>query len=51
MRGIGECNPSLGAAGGAGLCDTGSGTGYDRAQLATIGHTWVVRPNLVVDGV
>ena len=51
MRGIGTCNPSLGAAGGTGLCDTGSGIGYDRAQLATIGHTWVATPSLVVDGV
>lgn len=51
MRGIGHCNPSLGSAGGSGLCDTGSGTGYNRAQLASVGHTWVASSTVVVDGV
>lgn len=51
MNAPAHCDPAFGDAGGPGLCDTGSGTGSNRAQLATIGHTWVVGPTMVVDGV
>ncbi|MEK7407869.1 MAG: TonB-dependent receptor [Acidobacteriota bacterium] len=46
-----NCQPSLGEAGGVGLC-TGGGTGkgHTLTQVATIGHTWTLTPSLVVDG-
>jgi hypothetical protein len=40
----------LGAAGGECLCDGGVGAGHTLVQLATIGHTYTLSPNLVVDG-
>jgi hypothetical protein len=51
MNAPASCQPAFGAAGGPGLCDVGSGKGDNRAQLATLGHTWVVGPALVIDGV
>ncbi|MGI8742596.1 MAG: TonB-dependent receptor domain-containing protein [Bryobacteraceae bacterium] len=45
------CNPSLGEAGGAGLCvGQKSGTADTVMQLATLGHTWVLTPAILVDG-
>jgi hypothetical protein len=41
--------PSLGAAIGAGVGGT-AGTGHTFQQIATIGHTWVLSPNVVLDG-
>ncbi len=41
----------LGAAGGACLCDGGIGVGDTVVNVATIGSTWTVKPNLLVDGV
>jgi hypothetical protein len=41
--------PSLGAAEGAGIGGD-AGRGHTFQQLATIGHTWVLSPNLVLDG-
>lgn len=40
---------SLGAAGGAGVGGD-AGTGHTFQQLGTLGHTWVLTPNLVIDG-
>jgi len=51
MNAPASCPSAFGEAGGAGLCDIGSGKANNRAQLATIGHTWVTGPNMVVDGV
>jgi hypothetical protein len=41
--------PSLGAADGAGIGGD-AGTGHTFQQLGTIGHTWVLSPNMVLDG-
>lgn len=41
--------PSLGAAEGAGIGGD-AGTGHTFQQLGTIGHTWVLSPNMVLDG-
>jgi outer membrane receptor protein involved in Fe transport len=41
--------PSLGAAEGAGIGGD-AGTGHTFQQLGTIGHTWVISPNMVLDG-
>jgi len=51
MNAPASCKPGLGEAGGPGMCDVGSGKGDNRAQVSTIGHTWVAGPSLVVDGV
>jgi carboxypeptidase family protein/TonB-dependent receptor-like protein len=40
----------LGEAGGECLCDGGVGAGQTLVQLATIGQTYTVSPNLVIDG-
>ena len=40
----------LGAAGGGCLCDGGVGDGHTLTQIAGIGHTYTVSPNLLIDG-
>lgn len=40
----------LGEAGGDCLCDGGVGAGHTLVQLATIGHTYTLSSNFVVDG-
>jgi hypothetical protein len=40
----------LGEAGGECLCDGGVGAGQTLVQLATIGQTYTLSPNLVIDG-
>jgi Carboxypeptidase regulatory-like domain/TonB dependent receptor len=40
----------LGEAGGECLCDDGVGAGHTLVQLATIGQTYTLSPNLVIDG-
>ncbi|MBO0859414.1 MAG: TonB-dependent receptor, partial [Chloracidobacterium sp.] len=40
----------LGEAGGACLCDGGVGAGHTLTQLATIGHTYTLSSNFVIDG-
>ncbi len=50
MDALVKCDFALGEAGGAGLCDTGAGTGDTTVQIATLGHSWTVRPNVLVDG-
>jgi len=40
----------LNQAGGPCLCEGGNGVGDTFVQVATIGHTWTIRPNVVVDG-
>jgi hypothetical protein len=51
MDAIVECRPSLGAAGGTGMCNGGgTGRGSTLVNLATIGHTWTLTPSLLVDG-
>ena len=45
-----NCKFALGDGGGPGLCAGGGGVSTMRAQLATIGHTLTLSPNLVVDG-
>ena len=41
---------ALGAAGGPCVCDGGSGTGYTKSYVGTVGHTWSVGSGFVVDG-
>ncbi|MFI5224996.1 MAG: hypothetical protein ACHQX3_12275, partial [Nitrospirales bacterium] len=43
-------NYALGAAGGATLGAGGSGTGTTKSYVGTVGHTWTIGNNLVVDG-
>lgn len=40
----------LGAAGGGCLCDGGVGDGHTLTQLATIGQTYIISPNFLIDG-
>ncbi len=42
---------SLGAAGGACLCECGNGTGDTKVYVATLGQTWTVSSNFIIDGV
>ena len=41
---------ALGKAGGNCLCDGGLGDGHTRVQIATIGQTFTVSPNFLIDG-
>ena len=43
-------NPQDGGAGGAGIGGNGSGSGDTKVKLATLGTTWTLSPNLVLDG-
>ena len=46
------CPFSLGAAGGAGLCNgAGAGTAPTLIQVPTLGHSWIITPNLLLDEV
>lgn len=40
----------LGAAGGACLCDGGSGTGDTKSYIGTVGHTWTLGSGFIMDG-
>ncbi|HEX4168913.1 MAG TPA: TonB-dependent receptor [Bryobacteraceae bacterium] len=52
MKALVQCPFSLGAAGGAGLCNgNGAGTAPTLTQLATLGHSWILKPNLLFDQV
>jgi Carboxypeptidase regulatory-like domain/TonB dependent receptor len=52
MKALVQCPFSLGPAGGAGLCNgNGAGTAPTLTQLATLGHSWILSPNLLVDQV
>ncbi len=52
MKALVNCPFSLGAAGGAGLCNgNGAGTAPTLTQLATLGHSWILSPNLLFDQV
>jgi hypothetical protein len=52
MKALVNCPFSLGDAGGAGLCNgNGGGTAPTLTQLATLGHSWVFTPNLLLDQV
>jgi hypothetical protein len=44
------CDPALGAAGGAPLCQGNIGDGELRTQVATIGHTMTFSPTFLWDG-
>ncbi len=47
-----NCQFSLGTAGGTGLCNgSGAGTAPTLTQLATLGHSFIITPNLVFDEV
>jgi hypothetical protein len=50
MDALVTCDFALGQAGGTGLCDTGAGTGDTTVQMATVGHTWTMRQNVMMDG-
>jgi hypothetical protein len=41
---------SLGAAGGTCLCEGGSGTGNTKVNVVTVGQTWTVSSNFIIDG-
>jgi hypothetical protein len=52
MKALVNCAFSLGTAGGAGLCNgNGAGTAPTLTQLATLGHSWILTPNLLLDEV
>jgi hypothetical protein len=52
MKALVNCQFSLGAAGGSGLCNgTGAATAPTLTQLATLGHSWIITPNLLLDEV
>jgi hypothetical protein len=52
MKALVKCPFSLGAAGGSGLCNgNGAGTAPTLTQLATLGHSWIITPNLLFDEV
>jgi hypothetical protein len=40
----------LGAAGGACLCDGGSGSGDTKSYVGSVGHTWTLGSGFIVDG-
>jgi hypothetical protein len=51
MTALVTCQPSLGEAGGPGLCTGGGvGSGDTLVQLATIGQTYTVSPKFLIDG-
>jgi hypothetical protein len=53
MSGLVNCDPSLGAAGGTGLCNPSNpkpGQANTLVQIATLGTTYVITPTLLVDG-
>ena len=46
------CPFSLGGAGGLGLCNgNGGGNAHTLIQVPTLGHNWIITPNLLLDGV
>jgi Carboxypeptidase regulatory-like domain/TonB dependent receptor len=52
MKALVNCQFSLGAAGGAGLCNgNGGGSAPTLTQLATLGHSWIMTPHLLFDEV
>jgi hypothetical protein len=52
MKALVNCPFSLGAAGGTGLCNgNGAGTAPTLIQVPTLGHSWIITPNLLLDGV
>jgi hypothetical protein len=52
MKALVKCPFSLGAAGGSGLCNgNGAGMAPTLTQLATLGHSWIITPNLLFDEV
>ena len=52
MKALVNCQFSLGDAGGSGLCNgNGAGTAPTLTQLATLGHSWILTPNLLLDDV
>jgi hypothetical protein len=53
MTGLVNCDPSLGAAGGTGLCNPSNpkpGKADTLVQIATLGTTWVITPAILFDG-
>jgi outer membrane receptor protein involved in Fe transport len=44
------CDFVFGIGGGPGLCDVGAGTGDTDVKIGTIGHTWTLSSNMVLDG-
>jgi hypothetical protein len=52
MKALVNCPFSLGSAGGTGLCNgNGAGTAPTLTQLTTLGHSYVITPNLLFDEV
>ncbi len=51
MTALVSCDFALGAAGGPGLCNGGPGTAPTLVQMPTLGHSWVLSPHLLLDGV
>ncbi|HZQ51870.1 MAG TPA: TonB-dependent receptor [Bryobacteraceae bacterium] len=51
MKALVQCSFGLGAAGGPGLCNGGPGTAPTLVQVPTLGHSLVITPNLLLDGV
>lgn len=51
MKALVNCSFGLGAAGGPGLCNGGPGTAPTLVQVLTLGHSWVITHNLLLDEV
>ena len=51
MDALVNCDFGLGAAGGPGLCNGGPGRAPTLVQVPTIGHSWIITPNLLLDEV
>lgn len=51
MTALVDCTFGLGAAGGPGLCNGGPGTAPTLVQVPTLGHSWIISPNLLLDQV
>jgi hypothetical protein len=53
MDALVNCDPSLGAAGGTGLCNPSNpkpGKANTLVQIATLGTTWLITPTILFDG-
>jgi hypothetical protein len=51
MTALVNCTFGLGPAGGPGLCNGGPGTAPTLVQVPTLGHSWILTPNLLLDQV
>jgi hypothetical protein len=50
MDALVRCDFTFDVGGGPGLCDVGAGEGDTVVRIGTIGHTWTMSPNMIMDG-